>query len=107
MLFQKGSTFVEDFNHLIRDAHERGIELTKKTLLRYIPNATKCDTWSDVKASHMEEQHSLVVNLDEITGMMVILTIGLCGGLIILMAEHVTKSLQISVNVKKNDNRPR
>ena len=107
MLFQKGSTFVEDFNNLIRDSHESGIELTKEKLLRYIPNATKCDTWSDVKASHMEEQHSLVVNLDDITGMMVLLTSGLCGGLIILMAEHVTKSLQISVNVKKNDNRPR
>ena len=91
MLFQKGSAFVEDFNDLIRDSHESGIELTKEKLLRYIPNATKCDTWPDVKASHMEEQHSLVVNLDDITGMMVLLASGLCGGLIILIAEPLTK----------------
>ena len=35
----------------------------------YIPNAAKCMTWQDVKASHEIENPQVVVRLEDIYGM--------------------------------------
>ena len=90
-VFQKGSPYLEDFNYLIRMSFEMGLPLDK-SLEKYVPNATKCSTWHDVKASHMKDDQNIVVQLDDIYGMTIILALGISGSVVLLIAEIITKA---------------
>ena len=52
-------------------------------------------TWEDVKASHMKEDHEVIVNLDDIYGTIILLASGLGGALIILTLEVLTKAKKL------------
>ena len=92
MSFQKGSKFLDDINYLIDINKEMGIHLTMDWLLRDLPNATKCLAWHDVKESHTIDASQVVVNLEDSYGIMVLLAIGLCGGMITLIVEKLLKA---------------
>ena len=61
---------------------------------RQIPNTTKCKTWTDVKRSHMAQEHNVVVTLDAIYGLLLILAVGLSGSMVFLSLEHLVKILK-------------
>ena len=58
----------------------------------YTPNATKCKTWQDVKASHQTDNPEVIIILDDIYGMMILLATGLCGALFIFALELSIKA---------------
>ena len=82
---------MSDANSLIQLSLEMGLKFADYTrnMGEYVPNATKCDTWTDVKASHRKKDHLVVLNYDDIYGLLIILAVGLPGSLIIFIAELV------------------
>ena len=90
-LFQKGSPLLEDFNYLIGMRYQMGFSLESE-LDNQLPNATKCLTWHDVKQSHMTKDQNVVVKLDDIYGMIILLTVGLGGSVMIMIVELLSKA---------------
>ena len=58
-----------------------------KNVEKYVPNATKCSTWHDVRTSHMKKDQNIVHHLDDIYGMIILLAIGISGSVVLLAAE--------------------
>ena len=73
-LLQKGSPYLEDVDNLIDLAAQAG--LIDASIRRALPNGTKCNTWQDVRASHMADGHKIVVTFEDVYGMMGLL--GFC-----------------------------
>ena len=85
MSSQKETPFLEDFNSLIHLGKEMG--LIDKSYYNHLPNATKCKTISDVYNSHAERNHEVVVELNDIYGMMGLLGLGVGWSLATFIAE--------------------
>ena len=54
----------------------------------HLPNATKCKTIGDVYKSHAEQNHTVIVDINDIYGMLVLIGIGVCMALIAFITEH-------------------
>ena len=80
---------MQDANFLTQLGIEMGLFDFKRLLENHVPNATKCNTWGDVKASHRNKDHLVVLNYDDIYGLLIILAVGLSGSSIIFIAEVV------------------
>ena len=65
---------MEDVNYLIDLAAQMG--LIDASISNALPNGTKCNTWHDVQASHMADDHKIVFTLKDIYGMMSLLGMG-------------------------------
>ena len=48
-----------------------------RSVVEFLPNATKCDTWNDVRASHLSKNHQVVFILDNIKGTLILLSLGI------------------------------
>ena len=81
---------MDDFNHLVDLKDQMGLEFSQDGIEDYIPNATKCLTWKDVKASH-ETDTSLVITLENIYGLLILLALGLGGAVVALLLECLWK----------------
>ena len=89
-MFQKQSPILDDMNSLIHLARQMG--LIDMSYYNNMPNATKCKTISDVYESHMETNHTVTVELNDILGMLVLLGLGVGVGqypLITFIAETI------------------
>ena len=78
---------MNDTNSLIQLAVEMG--LIEFNLNRAVPNSTKCNTWTDIQASHKAENHTVAVKFEDVYGVMVLLAIGFVGALFLAVAEKV------------------
>ena len=74
-------------NDLIHLAKQMG--LIHKSYNNIVPNATKCYNMGDVLRSHEEKDHTVIVQVNDIYGMLVLLGLGVCGALITFTAETV------------------
>ena len=54
---------------------------------REFPNTTKCLSWYDVKKSHMEQDQDVVITFENISGLLLVLAVGLIVALMILSLE--------------------
>ena len=54
---------------------------------RAFHNASKCNTWNDVYASHLVEGENIVLNFGHIFGLVILLSIGLGASLVIFILE--------------------
>ena len=77
---------MDDANELIEIARETG---QLGTVYRYVPNATQCATRADVEESHFEGDQQVVYKIDNIYGMITLLSIGLGGATFVAMAELI------------------
>ena len=68
-----------------------GLKITyiKRNIGNYLPNATRCNTWTDIKASHRNKDHRVVLNYKDIYGLLIIVAVGLSGSSIIFITEVV------------------
>ena len=68
-----------------------GLKITyiKRNIGNYLPNATRCNTWTDIKASHINKDHRVVLNYKDIYGLLIIVAVGLSGSSIIFITEVV------------------
>ena len=98
--FQKQSPFLEDFNSLIHLGKQMG--LIEKSYNNHLPNATECMAISDVYNSHAKRNHKVVVEVNDIYGMMVLLGLGVGLSLATFIAEvaHIT-ALKVSKRRQK------
>ena len=80
---------MEDVDHLIDLAAQAG--LIDASISSALPNGTKCNTWQDVRASHMADGHKIVVRFEDVYGMMGLL--GLCS-VVSLVAFAVEKMIR-------------
>ena len=82
---------MSDANSLVQLSFEMGLKFADyaKNMGEYVPNATKCETWTEVKASHRNKDDLVVLNYDDTYGLLIILAVGLSGSLIIFIAELV------------------
>ena len=76
---------MEDVNELIELAHQMG--LIDAQIEKYVSNATKCMTWPAVQASHTENDKTVVFELEDLFGILVLIAMGLSGALITWLAE--------------------
>ena len=54
-----------------------------------MPNATECATNADVQRSHRDQDAKVVLELDNIYGMIVLLGLGLLGSAVTFIAEVI------------------
>ena len=68
-----------------------GLKFTdfQRNIGHYIPNATQCNTWTDVKASHRNKDNLVILNYDDIYGLLIVLALGVSSSCIIFIAEVV------------------
>ena len=96
---------MEDFNNLVDLKDQMGLEFSQDGIEDYVPNATKCMTWQQVKASH-ETNTKLVITIENIYGIIILLTLGFGGAMMALIMEWWTKAIilrfeKASLNPKK------
>ena len=84
-MFQKQSPFLDEVNNFIDLA--KGMGLIHMSFYNHLPNATKCNTISDVFRSYAERNHKVIVEINDIYGIMILLGIGVAGAVIIFSAE--------------------
>ena len=84
---QKGSPYLDDANKLISLAIESG--LMEAEFKKYVPFASKCLTHADVQKSHIGKDNKVVFKLENIYGMIILLTLGLGGGMLTIIAEKI------------------
>ena len=61
---------------------------------RVYPNMTKCLTWNDVKKSHMTQDQNVVITFEDISGLLLVLAVGLVGAMIFMSLEHWVKAFK-------------
>ena len=88
IVFQKQSPFLDDMNSFIHLAKQMG--LIDMSYYNNLPNATKCRTINDVHKSHIEQNHTVTVEVNDIYGMLILLGLGVGGSLITFIAEVIT-----------------
>ena len=84
-MFQKQSPFLDDMNSIIHIAKQIG--LIHQSYYSYLPNATKCNTIADVFKSHRRDK--VIVEMNDIYGMLVLLGLGMGLALITFTAESI------------------
>ena len=74
-------------NHILGIANQMGLidGLFKQT----VPNSTKCATWQDIKASHMIKDPKIILQIEDLFGMMILLFIGLSSSILAFIAENI------------------
>ena len=92
-MLQKQSPFLDDMNELIQLAKQIG--LIHMSYYNHLPNATKCKTIGDVYVSHAEQNHTVIVDVNDIYGMLVLIGIGVCMALIAFVTEN---AILVSIN---------
>ena len=88
---QKGSPYLNDTNELIQLGVEMG--LIEYNLNRAVPNSTKCNTWTDIQASHKPENSTLAVKFEDVYGVVVLLAIGFGTASLLVVVERLTWAL--------------
>ena len=68
------------------------LEFSSNRILDFIPNSTNCMTWQDVKASHETDSPEVVINIEDIYGMVILFSMGLCGAMVALILELLIKA---------------
>ena len=63
----------------------------------YMPNATECTTFNDIKKSHLGKNKTIIIETNDIYGMLILLGLGIVTAAIIFIAETITM-----VRVNKN-----
>lgn len=64
----------------------------------YMPNATKCSTFNDIKNSHQGKNQTIIVEINDIYGMLILLGLGIGGAMIIFSLEMFIK-VRESLNI--------
>ena len=59
----------------------------EKDIEHYFPNGTKCMNWQDVKISHESSVTNVVINSDDIHGLIILLAVGLIAATITSISE--------------------
>ena len=91
--FQKGSPYLEDFDFLIDMKDQMGLEFSGEGVGNYIPNATKCMRWEQVKASHAADA-DLVIRIEQLFGMLLLLGLGIGAASVALIIEGLTNAIE-------------
>ena len=97
--FQKGSPYIEDFDFLIDMKDQMGLEFSGEGIANYVPNATRCMRWEQVKASHAGTE--LVIRIEQIFGMLLILSLGFVAGFVAFITEGLTCTIMRKITKNK------
>ena len=62
------------------------------------PNTTKCTTWNKVQKSQMEQDPNVVITFEDISGLLVVLAVGLIGAMIFMTLELAVKAFKENNN---------
>ena len=68
-----------------------------------VSNATKCETWEDIQASHSASGRDVVVMLDDTYGIWSLLAIGLSASVVIALVEALLQWDIVKWNPKLSD----
>ena len=60
-----------------------------------VQNSTKCATWPDIKASHTRKKPNIALQFEDISGMLILLLIGISSAIFAFITEKV-----ISMNAR-------
>ena len=97
--FQKESPYLEDTNELILLAHQMG--LIDRLFKNNEGNATKCSTRSGVRSTNTERDQKRVLEIKDIYGMLILITIGLSGALLVFVGECIIHKVNCTVQKMK------
>ena len=88
---------MDEVNDLLYLANQMGLitGLFEQTL----HNRTKCSTWNAIQESHMQRENENVIELHDIRGMMILLSIGLSAALLTFIIELIMHSKKIKRQV--------
>ena len=82
---------MDDMNYLIGLQYQMGDSLESR-IERVSPNMTKCLTWNKVQKSQMEQDQNVVITFEDISGLLLVLAVGLIGAMIIIFVELAVKA---------------
>ena len=88
-----GSPYLDDMNYLIGLQYQIGDSLESR-IGRVSPNMTKCITWNKVRKSQMEQDQNVVITFEDISGLLLVLAVGLIGAMLFILVELVVKALK-------------
>ena len=97
-IFQKQSTFLDDMNSFINLAKQMGI--IEKAYYS-LPHSTKCRTIDEVYKSHLEATTTVILEVKDIYGMLVLLCLGVGLALSTFSVEMVRMNFSLSLNFLK------
>ena len=80
-------------NYLIGLLDQMGDSIGSKSNRRW-PNTTKCTTWNKVQKSQMEQDPNVVITFEDISGLLLVLAVGLIGAMILISMEFLVKALK-------------
>ena len=80
-------------NYLIGLQDQMGDSIGSKSN-RLWPNTTKCTTWNKVQKSQMEQDPNVVITFEDISGLLLVLAVGLVGAMIFMSLEHGVKAFK-------------
>ena len=78
---------MDDANELINLANQMGFFDDK--IQKHTPNASRCLTKSAINKTNREKHEKRVLRMEDIYGMLLILSVGLAGALLAFAAEHI------------------
>ena len=95
---------MEDFNFLLDLKDQMGVEFSQDGIEKFIPNATKCMNWQDVKASHDTDKTNsiLVITFEDIYGITILLALILGGAMAAFVMECLISKIKKTTSTKKH-----
>ena len=86
-VFQKKSPYIDDLNYFLQISQQMGA--ITKSYFEQLPNATYCNSIGDVYESHGEKKHTVVFEVNDMYGMLVLLGLGVEVALMTFIAERI------------------
>lgn len=80
---------------------QMGLEFSGEGIANYVPNATACMRWEQVKASHAANM-DLVIRIEQIFGILLILSVGIVAGFVAFITEGFS-SIIMRRRINNND----
>ena len=105
MVLQRKSPFLNDVNYLLNLASQMG--LIEGLYEKVRQNATKCNAWNDILATHKRTEGSLIIVMNDIKGILALLTIGLCISIIAFIVEVLRPKSKKKKNSGRNSAIPK
>ena len=86
-VLQKKSPYLDDLNYFLQISQQMGV--ITKSYFEQLPNVTYCNSIGDVYKSHGEKNHNVVVEVNDMYGMLVLIGLGVEVALMTFIAERI------------------
>ena len=95
---------MDDVNYLIGLQYQMGEDILSK-VFRSNQNMSKCLKWNDVKASYMSQDLNVLITFEDISGLLLVLAVGLIAAMTIMSIELVAVATKRQIKTRPSASR--